>query len=638
MTAKGIIIATIVFASIIIAAGAATPNGGNWPSFILNYNNTRYQPTSPINASNVGQINQNWFIQTAGAVTSTPVVWNGTVYFGDWSGDVYSVNITTGNVNWETSVNNTTRISSTPEILNGKLYVAFGSHGPTTVDELSASTGNILWSTTVHSPAEEIWASPIVYNGRLYVGATGNLSVKGFGNPNTAGIIYAINSSTGKVLWNYTTLVGNTGGAGVWGSIVVDPKLDSIYFGTGNSYVNGSNSLYSSSVFSLNATTGLRNWVYVAYNSFNPNDLDFGSTPNLFEVTINNVLHNAVGIGSKDGSYYLLNRNNGTLIAKYPVGGAGTGANQDGIIGLAGFITQNQTTNPELFIPAVYYTGTSNGVVEALYPSTNTTAWRFFTPGVIYGSVGLIPGVVLVGDDSGNLYALNSSNGNVIFDKTFTHSIEAGITEADGYIFVPTSFAVSPGGSSGVYAYSLNKYSAANSTTTIATTTVAANDTIPDMISTLEQNNFTNVTANQNIASASLPGVIFAAFNKDAYGTNKGGNVLVLALPLGDEFSTLNITNQSGTYTYTNANNATLTGTITFKTIAANSVSGGSASGNGPWITWKELVGPAGKIIISDGSAQISTTATTTIAQTAPSSGNWLTNLWNEIVKWFESL
>lgn len=91
--------AILAFASFTVYASS-----NNWTSFTLNNNNTRYQQNAGINSTNIGTLNEHWQIVTDYPVTSTPIVSNGKVYFTDWGGYVYSANITSGSINWETNL------------------------------------------------------------------------------------------------------------------------------------------------------------------------------------------------------------------------------------------------------------------------------------------------------------------------------------------------------------------------------------------------------------------------------------------------------------------------------------------------------------------------------------------------------
>ena len=555
---KDAFLIVIILASILALAQAAPVKGGDWTSFTLNNNNTRYQSNSTINASNVGGLSQNWFINAHDPVTSTPMVQEGNVYFSDWGGNVYSANILTGNLNWR--INLGQPISSTPLVYNGIVYIGQGpGNGPTVVYALSQATGSILWSTTLKTTSKSIYGSPIIYKNLLYIGVSADTNDNET-NDSTVGSIFALNAITGKVVWNFITMIGNTGGDGVWGSVVVDPNLNSIYFGTSNPYINvpNANTLYGYSIMSLNATNGRLNWYYQVYNSITiGQDRDFGSTPNLFTMSVGGVTYNAVGLGNKDGKYYIFNRVNGALLKTYTVGLGDI----VGILGLAGVIYPNGPNNPELFIPSHYDSANSSGeggTLEALYPSNGVVAWKFFTPGTLIGSVAVVPGAVLFGDDLGNLYALSTSDGTLLFQTKFNNSIEGGITAAEGYVLVPTSFGTSP--PSGVYALSVHQQQ--NQTA------------VQEMTDALQNDGFTNVTNDQSIASISAPAVMFFAFDPNAQGTNLGGNTLVFALPLGDEYTNWNQTNPT-VFDYLNQQNSLTLGTITFDTVPANEFYGG---------------------------------------------------------------
>lgn len=429
--------------------------GGDWTSLIPTPQDSRYQPNSTINSSNIGSLKESWFIKTKESVTSTPVVLTGNVYFADWSGQVYSANVSTGSVNWKVNLIDAP-ISSTPTLANGLVYVTAG-FGKTKVFALKQKNGHVVWETKLNTTMDAIWASPMIYNGILYTGVASAYNER---DTNAFGAIFALNATTGKVLWHFTTSNTLSGsGSGVWGSAVYDPVLDSIYFATGNPFGSSNSPAYGYSIISLNALNGKFNWAYTAYNSTTiGQDQDFGSSVNLFSLTYNGLTYNAVGIGGKDGIYYIVNRNSGALIKTFKVGTWPYGHyGGGGIIGISGFLYENtsNTISPEIFIPS--YTNQSapeyNGVVEALIPSTNTVAWRFKMKGIPVGSVSLIPGAVLVGDENGDFYAINTTTGNQVFNTIIPGvQIDAGITSAEGHIFVPASYGSSKS-YNGVYAY-----------------------------------------------------------------------------------------------------------------------------------------------------------------------------------------
>ncbi len=478
--------AASLFLILLIGTGSAlSATNSNWTSFTLNYNNTRFQPNSTINASNVANLTEAWQINTA-PVTSTPIVFNGNVYFDDFSGNVYSLNLMTNKLNWISPFKGIA-ISSTPAVDNGMVFVSYCyPNCKPAVVALSQQTGKIIWKNTLPTAMNALYASPIVYNGTVYIGVAGDHN-SDENSTFALGEIFALNESNGNIKWDFYTVPANdTGGDGVWSSVAIDPKLNSIYFDTGNPYANatGTNTLYGYAIMSLNATTGKLNWYWQAYNStVNGDDNDFGSTPNLFSFLYHNITYQAVGAGNKNGVYYILNRLNGKPIENFTIGTK----YGSGILGLAGVIYHGQN-NPELFIPAQYNKSGrfgNGGAVEAVFPSNRTVAWKFYTVGDIIGSISIVKGAVLFGDNLSNFYVLNISNGNVIYHKNFSSGIWAGVTPADGYVFIPLSAAYKTSEKlSGLVAFDLASNSTATTpifiaNTTTVTTSVATTTIVP---------------------------------------------------------------------------------------------------------------------------------------------------------------
>jgi outer membrane protein assembly factor BamB len=75
-------------------------------------------------------------------------------------------------------------------VANGVVYVGSGAFGsPGNLYALNATTGALLWSYTT---GYMLVSSPAVANGAVYVGSTDNN-------------VYALNAKTGALLWRYTT-------------------------------------------------------------------------------------------------------------------------------------------------------------------------------------------------------------------------------------------------------------------------------------------------------------------------------------------------------------------------------------------------------------------------------------------------
>ncbi len=270
----------------------AQPLGGEWPSLTMDAQNSRYQSQSTITSANVAQIREQWVIRTPAPVTSTPVVMDGNAYFADWGGNLYSAQVATGSLNWV--VNLGYPISSTPTLANGLVYVGLSpdetrTHSQTSYREfvvaISPADGHTVWETTLDGTMHGLWASPTVSGDTLYVGLAVGAGQPDETDPSDLGQMYALNAMNGTPVWSQT-LAGTAGGAGVWGSVVVDPELNAVFFATGNSYARTGTVGDAYSIMSLNASTGALRWRFRVYPSRKSGgDNDFGSTPNLFSLT-----------------------------------------------------------------------------------------------------------------------------------------------------------------------------------------------------------------------------------------------------------------------------------------------------------------------------------------------------------------
>lgn len=130
-----------------------------------------------------------WTFDTSGYLNSSPVVTNGSMYFGSWDHNIYALNAKTGALQWTFATGNTVEMS--PSIADGIVYVGSDDcymYG------LNASTGVKLWSYKDSGCSSEGYffgASPAVANGAVY-----------FLAPDPSGNVYALNSTTGALLWS----------------------------------------------------------------------------------------------------------------------------------------------------------------------------------------------------------------------------------------------------------------------------------------------------------------------------------------------------------------------------------------------------------------------------------------------------
>ena len=85
-------------------------NAGSWPAHNHDLSNTRATTQSAINSQNVSQLKVKWRFSIKGAsvfgaIATSPIVINGTVYFQDLSSNVYALDRATGKLEWEHKFN-----------------------------------------------------------------------------------------------------------------------------------------------------------------------------------------------------------------------------------------------------------------------------------------------------------------------------------------------------------------------------------------------------------------------------------------------------------------------------------------------------------------------------------------------------
>jgi outer membrane protein assembly factor BamB len=247
--------------------------------------------------------------------------------------------------------------------------------GGKTLYKVRASDGALIWKRVLCGRPEDdncasdandpvqILSSPAISGGKVFVGLdTGGVSF----NIPYRGSFVALDARTGQPIWRFEVdpvldasghaVGGNNRGCGnVWSSPAIDPARGLVFFGTADCE-DQPLAPYHGSVIALNADDGTPLWVFRPRES-DPNkcDFDFGASPNLIGAGDKKY----VGIGGKDGFYYLLDRLTGRPIwATRVVFGGGVGGffgaaaiHKGRIFSATGFGDGNVTTQTGLCDP-----------------------------------------------------------------------------------------------------------------------------------------------------------------------------------------------------------------------------------------------------------------------------------------------
>ena len=203
---------TVFFTFLRICRGAAGHSDGLLVAYAVGTGKVRWQ-------------------RTLGQTESSPLVYRGRVYVGDWSGAVFALDARTGRTEWTFHSNG--QVKSAVAVSGNRLFVGSYDHF---VYALDLTTGKLVWKTEAQDRGFRnrgtFYSGPAVAYGRVYIGSTD-------------GKVYSFGAASGKVRW-----VTETGGY-VYSSPAVWEQR--VYAGS-----------YSGFLYCFDAATGAVKWRFQA--------------------------------------------------------------------------------------------------------------------------------------------------------------------------------------------------------------------------------------------------------------------------------------------------------------------------------------------------------------------------------------
>ncbi|PYX46483.1 MAG: pyrrolo-quinoline quinone [Acidobacteria bacterium] len=186
---------------------------------------------------------------------SSPVVWQGAVYFGSGDGNVYSLNATTGALNWKFKTGDV--VHASPAIADGTVFVGSWDSYFYAID---ASTGRERWRFKTGEDADThnqvgIQSSAAVVDGMIYFGCRDSH-------------LYALDAKSGEKKWAFS-------GNGSW--VVASPAVreGKVYFATSDTSLVDEVDARSGAVL---RSLGLNHWYLYSSPAIAGNTLYVGST------------------------------------------------------------------------------------------------------------------------------------------------------------------------------------------------------------------------------------------------------------------------------------------------------------------------------------------------------------------------
>jgi polyvinyl alcohol dehydrogenase (cytochrome) len=414
-------------------AGAAP---GEWSSYGRDHANSRTNPAETlIGPGNVATLVPKWSFSEA-AVTSTPAVYDGTVYFGDWNSVLHAVDAKTGAERWRISVQPATppnQINNSVLVTDDTVYT--GAQGAL-MAAIDRRKGSLKWSAIIDDQTSlMLWSSPVLVDDTLIIGV-GSFQVFLPSRPPFRGSVVAVNTKDGSVKWRRYLTEGS--GVSVWSSAAIDTTRKLAFIGTGQEYTTGASTPYSDAIVAIRYQTGEIAWSaqFTAGDRFQAGmaqgpDYDVGAAPNLFEAGGRAL----VGAGDKGGRYFAVDRDSGQIVWKVDLttGGANGGvmasaAYANGVI----FVASNDgNTGGEAGVGG----GPAACVIFALDAASGAIKWQVPSMPGTFGALSVANGVLYAPSLIGEVRAYDVNTGNRLWAGVAGMSMGGGISISDGQLF-----------------------------------------------------------------------------------------------------------------------------------------------------------------------------------------------------------
>ena len=318
----------------------AADHPDEWLMYSGDMHAERHSRLNQINRTNVKDLRVAWATQLRPAtkpLSATPIVANGIMFVSEAPDGVVALDARDGRVLWRFSRPiDPSKLPVCCGAFNRGVAVLGSRVFVTTVDAwlvaLDSATGKPLWEVQVADYHEgySMTSAPLVLDGLVVVGVAG-------GETGIRGFLAAYAADDGKRAWQFFTVPGpgepghetwpgdtwKTGGAPTWSVGAYDPKLDILYWSTGNPWPpfdardrQGDN-LYSNSIVALNPKTGKLLW-HFQLTPGDSNDWDATQQIILADITWNGEKVPAALMASRNAFYYALDRRDGRFLYGKP--------------------------------------------------------------------------------------------------------------------------------------------------------------------------------------------------------------------------------------------------------------------------------------------------------------------------------
>jgi quinohemoprotein ethanol dehydrogenase len=323
--------------------------GTNWMLRGRTYSAQRFSPLKQIDSENIERLGVAWStrLPSPDGFESTPIVVDGVIYMSGTDDLVEALDAGTGRMLWRWRPANldlrhlfaawTARFNRGVAVWGGKVFIQTGD---CRLFALSAGTGREIWMAKTCDPSQGYGSdgAPLVARNMVLIG-NGGADV---GAPR--GYVSAYDTGTGRLLWRFYTVPGNPAkgfeqpilksaartwkghdwwkhaGGNVWDSIVYDPTLNQVYFGTDSATPwdqSKGDALFTCSIIAVDASSGRYVWHYQEI----PDDAwDYDATTPIIlaDLTIAGRARKVLMQAARNGFFYVIDRKTGELLSATP--------------------------------------------------------------------------------------------------------------------------------------------------------------------------------------------------------------------------------------------------------------------------------------------------------------------------------
>jgi alcohol dehydrogenase (cytochrome c) len=303
-----------------------SPPTDAWLTYHGDYTGQRHSQLAQITPENVGRLKQVWRFQASQGLKASPIVSNGVIYITA-PDNLWAVDARTGKELWhhQHTKNNAFHIGHRgAAIYKDTVYL-------TTPDchliALSAKNGEIKWDVLIADSSKGYWSTnaPLIIRNHVIVGVAGDFD-------NLPGLLRSFDADTGKPQWSFYSTPppgqsepksgGATGGQ-MWNTGTYDPELNLMFVGTGNPtpVLNGAarpgDNPWTCSIVALNPDTGVLAWGFQV-SPHDTHDWDAAEVPVLVDGSFNNQPRKMLLQASRNGYFFVLDRTNGKSLLTKP--------------------------------------------------------------------------------------------------------------------------------------------------------------------------------------------------------------------------------------------------------------------------------------------------------------------------------